>query len=63
MLMSDLNAKEYENFENKKVTREDGTEYWSIKNGKILLKLQIKQCQLVKIVDMRLQNIFLRLGK
>ena len=39
MFMSNLKAKEYENFENKKVTREDGTEYWSIKNGKILLKL------------------------
>ena len=39
MFMSNLKEKEYENFENIKVIREDGTEYWSIKNGKILLKL------------------------
>ena len=29
MFMSNLKAKEYENFENIKIIREDGTEYWS----------------------------------
>ena len=35
--MSNLKAKEYENFENIKIIREDGTEYWSARElSKIL---------------------------
>ena len=39
--MSNLKAKEYENFESIKVVREDGSEYWSARELSRILEYKI----------------------
>lgn len=49
-IMSNLNAKEYENFESIKVVREDGTEYWSARELSQILGYK-KWEKFSKVVD------------
>ena len=48
--MSNLKAKEYENFENIKVIREDGTEYWSARDLSSILEYK-KWENFSKVID------------
>ena len=48
--MSNLKAKEYENFENIKVVREDGTEYWSARELSKILEYK-KWENFAKVID------------
>ena len=48
--MSNLNAKEYENFESIKVIREDGSEYWSARELSKVLQYE-KWQNFSKVID------------
>ncbi len=48
--MSDLRAKEYENFESIKVVREDGSEYWSARELSRILEYK-KWENFAKVID------------
>ena len=48
--MSNLKAKEYENFENIKIIREDGTEYWSARELSKILEYK-KWENFYKVID------------
>ena len=48
--MSDLKAKEYQNFESIKVVREDGTEYWSARELSKVLQYE-KWQNFSKVID------------
>ena len=53
--MRNKKAKEYENFENIKVIREDGTEYWSARELSIILEYK-KWENFAKVIDKAMLN-------